>query len=117
GERELWRHLHGRRFAKYKFRRQQPIGTFIADFVCFTLKLVVEVDGGYHDKPEQQKLDDLRAAYLRESSFTVIRFSNDEVLRAMPDVLDRIHWACKERKVYNELPSPLAGEGGATDRS
>jgi very-short-patch-repair endonuclease len=49
-ERGLWRHLRLRQFAGYKFRRQQPIGKYIVDFVCFERKLIIELDGSQHSE-------------------------------------------------------------------
>ena len=116
-ERKLWRHLRRPRFAKYNFRRQQPIGTFIVDFVSFIIKLIVEVDGGYHDKSEQKKKDKIRTTLLHESRFTIIRFMNNAIEQDMPNVLNRIEQKCIELSQNLDFPSPLAGEGGATDRS
>jgi very-short-patch-repair endonuclease len=95
-ERALWSCLKGRHFAKLKFRRQQPIGTFIADFVCFEIKLVVELDGGYHRTHKQKLFDAERTAFLAESGFTVIRFTNDEILNALPEVLEHIRKVCRD---------------------
>ena len=72
-------HLRAARFRGLKFRRQQPIGDYIVDFICFERKLIVEVDGSQHlDAIER---DDARTAWLESLGFTVLRFWNDEVLR------------------------------------
>ena len=69
-----------------KFRRQHIVGPFIGDFVCIPLKLVVEIDGGYHNLPELQVSDKDRDAWLQSRGYTVIRFTNDEVLGDIDNV-------------------------------
>ncbi len=87
-EAQLWRHLRAGRLIQHKFKRQQPIGGYIVDFVCFARKLVVEVDGGQH--AEAKSHDDLRTAWLETQGFRVIRFWNDELLQRTELVLDEI---------------------------
>ena len=74
----------------FRFRRQHPIGDFIADFICLERRLVIEVDGGYHSTPEQQSDDAIRIEFLEHRGFTVIRFTNDEVDRNLQTVLQKI---------------------------
>ena len=74
----LWYVLRGRRLCGLKFRRQYPIKQFIADFACLAEKLVVEIDGGYHDFVYEG--DTKRQCEIESAGWTVIRFSNDEVL-------------------------------------
>ena len=64
-ERNLWNSL--RKNVSYKFRRQNPIGDFIADFACVTAKIVIEVDGGYHNEPQQQQNDLWRTEFLESN--------------------------------------------------
>jgi very-short-patch-repair endonuclease len=78
-EARLWWHLRAARLNGLKFRRQQPIGDYIVDFVCFERKLIVEVDGSQH--LDVIARDDARTAWLESIGFTVLRFWNDEVLR------------------------------------
>ena len=59
-ERLLWQHLRAKHFGRLKFRRQQPIGTYIVDFVCFEKKIIVELDGGQHARPEEMQSDSIR---------------------------------------------------------
>ena len=87
-ETQLWRQLRAGRLCAYKFKRQQPIGRFIVDFVCFTHKLIVEVDGGQH--VELQSKDEARTAWLETQGFQVIRFWNDDVLLRSQFVLEEI---------------------------
>ena len=78
-EARLWWHLRAARLRGLKFRRQQPIGDYIVDFICFERKLIIEVDGSQHlDAIER---DDVRTAWLESVGFTVLRFWNDDVLR------------------------------------
>ena len=87
-EQRLWRHLRGKRLAGYKFRRQQPLGTYILDFVCIEAKLAIEIDGGQH--AEQTACDAQRPRYLQQRGFTVSRFWNNEVLQQTEAVLTAI---------------------------
>ncbi len=85
----LWKAIR-KDIQSYKFRRQHPIGDYIADFICLPKKLVIEVDGGYHDTPEQQQEDQIRTSFLESKGHTVIRFKNDEILYDLPMVIMRI---------------------------
>jgi adenine deaminase len=86
----LWEHLKGKQLNKYKFRRQHIIGGFIADFVCLSKKLVIEVDGLIHQLPENKINDAERTVALNEFGFEVIRFSNSEVLHQIETVTNKI---------------------------
>ncbi len=81
----LWQILR-RKGLGIKFRRQHAIGEFIADFVCLDEQLVIEVDGGYHETPEQREDDERRTAILNQMGYRVLRFTNDEVLYHTDDV-------------------------------
>ena len=70
----VWRALRGSRLAGLKFRRQVPIGPYVADFLCHEAKIIVEVDGPSHDDPEQSLLDRERDAWLESRGFRVLRF-------------------------------------------
>jgi len=85
-ERELWQHLRNRQLAGAKFRRQVPIGRYIADFLCADARLIVEVDGGQHS----DATDAARTDWLEAQGFRVIRFWNHEVLTNIEGVLTRI---------------------------
>ena len=87
-EQAIWKHLRGRRFADLKFRRQFPIGPYIADFCCVERKLVVELDGGQH--VSQRAYDDEREEFIETQGFRVIRFWNDVVLRETDTVIAQI---------------------------
>ena len=87
-ERKLWSHLRAKQLNDLKFRRQQPIGRYIVDFVCFEKRLVIELDGGQHSKLENKDLK--RTQWLQESGYQVIRFWNNQVLQNIDGVLTRI---------------------------
>lgn len=86
----LWEHLKTKQLGNYKFRRQHIIGGFIADFVCLSKKLVIEVDGLIHQLPENKINDAERTLALNEFGFEVIRFTNDEVLHQIETVTTKI---------------------------
>ena len=87
-EAKLWQHLRAGRLNGHKFRRQQPMGNYIVDFMCVTPKLIVEADGGQHT--ERAAYDHARTAYLNGLGFTVLRFWNHEILQQTNDVLAEI---------------------------
>ena len=101
----LWRQLRGRRLAGLKFKRQQPIGPYIVDFVCFTAGVVVEVDGGQHLDSES---DAARDAWLQKRGYRILRFWNNEVLTNTTGVLERI---AEVLCAPSPRPSPARGEG------
>ena len=85
----LWEYLKGKQTG-FSFRRQHIIGPFIADFTCLSRKLIIEIDGGYHQLPEQQTSDEYRTQWLEDNGFFVLRFTNDEVVGNTKGVLDII---------------------------
>ena len=87
-ERKLWHILRSRRFHTHKFRRQQPIGPYIADFVCFERRLVIELDGSQH--VAQAPYDANRDAFLRSRGFNVLRFCNCDVFSHPESVVETI---------------------------
>ena len=74
----------------YPFRRQHIIGNFIADFVCLPKKLIIEIDGGYHQLPDQQISDAERSSWLEQQGFKVIRFKNEEIIGNIDPILMKI---------------------------
>src|SRR5438874_42340 len=80
-EERLWEQLRNRKIKNSKFRRQHPIEGYIPDFVCLEKKLVVEVDGDYHDAEEQKRMDEFRTLTLQKNGYKLIRFTNDDVLQ------------------------------------
>ncbi|MDA3817052.1 MAG: valine--tRNA ligase [Prolixibacteraceae bacterium] len=91
-ESALWEMLRAKKLGE-KFRRQHIINDIIVDFVCLPKKLVIEVDGGYHNNPEIQDLDTLKTEILNQLGYNVIRFTNDEVLANTDSVLETIRKA------------------------
>ncbi len=85
----MWELLRGKQLGE-KFRRQHVIGDFIVDFVCLKKKIVIEIDGGYHFTPEQQKADQLRTKILQDLGYHEIRFTNDEVLNTPESVITKL---------------------------
>ncbi len=111
-ERQLWGALRDRRLAGFKFRAQQPIGPFIADFVCQSEKLIIEADGSQH---ADSAADASRDAYLRSKGYRVIRFWNNEITREFAAVLETIYATLKPphppTAARRAPPSPSRGEG------
>jgi very-short-patch-repair endonuclease len=83
-ERKLWLLLRDRRLAGVKFRRQAPIGPYIADFICLSRKLIVEADGGQHG---DDAYDAERDRWLSEEGYTTVRYSNLDILKNPEGVL------------------------------
>ena len=75
-ERKLWKRLQNRKVMNRKFRRQVPIGPYIADFLCADAKLILEIDGDSHYEHGAQERDRKRDAFLQDKEFTVLRLSN-----------------------------------------
>lgn len=112
-EKILWENLRGKKLENFKFRRQHIIDEFIVDFVCLDRTLVVEVDGKYHDTPEMMEADKLRTELLEELGYKVIRFTNEQVIGNIDEVLQTILTELNLRTSQKVLPS---GEdlGGAS---
>ncbi len=109
-ESRLWDYLRDHRLHGMKFRRQQPLDHYIADFCCLERKFVVELDGAVHDSEEQRKYDQERDQYLQNQGFKVLRITNSEIDREIRSVLEKIG------KEFNN-PSPLAGEGSENNEN
>lgn len=73
------------------FKRQHIIGDYIADFVCISSKLIVELDGGYHQLPQQQINDSQRTEWLESRGYKVLRFTNEELFNGIDNILDIIN--------------------------
>ena len=108
-ERRLWGALRARRLMGWRFRRQQPIGPYIVDFVCIERRLIVEVDGSQHR--EAIRYDTARDWFLCRRGFVVMRFWNSDVLTQTAAVLEKI-CAVSQLRRPSPPPSPAcAGEG------
>ena len=88
-EDRLWQELRGDRLGVH-FRRQHVIGMYIADFVSLKNRLVIEVDGEYHQTSAQQMDDQYRTNYLQSKGYRVIRFTNQQVLTDIESVMTKI---------------------------
>lgn len=111
----LWTFLRKRAVRGFKFRRQHPIGVYIADFACIQAKLVVEVDGATHWMPEQLANDARRTAFLERAGWRVLRVTNPDVFENMNGV-----WLAIEQLLpppaASPPPPPQAGEeNGSTE--
>lgn len=118
-ERRLWSALRGRRLQNYKFRRQHPLGPFIADFACIEYRLIVEADGGQHADNDG---DRRRTAWLERHGWRVVRFWNNEILGNSEGVQMAVLQVLEGRDTQRSphLPASRApsspvntGEGGA----
>ncbi len=107
-EQLLWRHLRGHRLKGHKFRRQQPLGPYVVDFVHFGARLIVEADGGQHNASAH---DALRDAWLRQQGFTVLRFWNNDILRQTDSVLQAIWLALEVEPPLSPTPLPQGERG------
>jgi len=89
-EKRLWHLLRAKQLAGFKFRRQEPIGPYIVDFVCHRPPVVIELDGGQHDATKQRAHDAQRTTWLESQGFAVIRFWNNQLLENEAGVLHEI---------------------------
>lgn len=114
-ERRLWSILRCKRLAGYKFKRQVIIDSYIADFVNFDRRLIVEADGSQH---ADNSYDERRDAYLERAGFTVLRFWNSDALRDSSAVAESIWRALQSPPLPSAAsrlpPSPARGEGQQT---
>ena len=89
-EKLLWEKLRNNQLGGLKFRRQHPVNIYIADFYCHKFKLIIELDGDYHNQEEQKQKDEVRTEVLRLNDLKIIRFKNEEVERDINQVLTTI---------------------------
>src|SRR5258708_637884 len=113
-EQLLWQQLRNRQLSGFKFRRQHPIGPYVADFACLNPKLVIELDGRLHDK--RYAYDEARTEFLESIGFRAVRFHNIEIYRQRSVVLATIEAALvtepRDTIETNKFstPSPPSGE-------
>ena len=86
-ERHLWRHLRDKQIEGFKFRRQQPVGTYVVDFVNLEKKVIIELDGGQH---VLQPGDRIRDEWLRAEGYKVLRFWDNQVFSNLEGVLEAV---------------------------
>lgn len=104
-ERKFWTLLRGKQLLHLRFRRQQPLGPYVADFYCPAAKLVVELDGGQHASERTAAYDEGRSDYLTAHGLRVLRFWNTDLLRDPEAVLEAIRRAVMESGI--PLPETL----------
>ncbi|WP_301749455.1 endonuclease domain-containing protein [uncultured Erythrobacter sp.] len=104
-EAKLWSMLRGQRLGGMKFKRQEQVGDYIVDFVCFGARLIVEADGSQHSENSR---DAVRDAWLTEQGFRVLRFWNNDIL-GNPEGVARVILDAAQPPLPN--PSPARGEG------
>ncbi|MDO9560816.1 MAG: endonuclease domain-containing protein [Bradyrhizobium sp.] len=103
-ERLLWSELRDHRLNGAGFRRQVPIGNYIADFMCHAARVVIELDGGQHFSDRGEQADAARSAVIEAEGFRVLRFSNHDVMSNRAGVLETIAAVCAERAPTLTLP-------------
>ncbi len=92
-EARLWRHLRRSELLGSHFRRQVPIGPYVADFACMAARLVIEVDGSQHGDAVVKARDDARTQWLAREGYRVVRFWNNDLIENIEGVLETIHAA------------------------
>jgi very-short-patch-repair endonuclease len=89
----LWRHLRRLEIKGSHFRRQVPIGPYVADFACLKERLIIEVDGSQHGEDANTRRDEARTHWLNSEGYRVIRFWNNDVMSNTKAVMEAIHEA------------------------
>ena len=112
GERLMWSWLRDKRFSKYKFRRQHPVGPHFLDFFCIEAKLNIEVDGSQHGLPENQDADAGRDTFLAAQGIKTLRFWNGRLRREKEVVRDTI-WRALQERATHPLPDYCSPVGRA----
>lgn len=107
----LWQELRRERFKGWRFRRQMPIGPYVIDFGCARHKVIVEVDGAFHDIEERVLKDEIRSAFLQSKGYALFRIRALDVLRELDAVLDGLTAFLSEQERRGDLPPsrPLDG--------
>jgi very-short-patch-repair endonuclease len=103
-EKYLWQYLRDRKLDRFKFRRQHTLGQFIVDFYCEEANLVIELDGPVH---EYLKIKDTaRQEYLQSHEYTVLRFTNDQIIHNIGNVVRQITLSLNQAMSF-----PLSASG------
>ena len=103
-EQIIWSWLRAKKLNGVKFRRQQPIGIYIVDFVSFEKKLIIEIDGGQHSFEENKVNDEVRTQWLESQGFRIIRFWNNEVFSNLEGVIAQIKEVLEDHPHPDPLP-------------
>jgi very-short-patch-repair endonuclease len=112
----LWRVLKQRPLG-LKFRRQHPIGAFVADFYCDSARTIIEIDGIAHDMGDRPQRDASREAWLNANGLTVVRISAADVLRDVENVAQSIATLCAAAPPPSALRAATSPDGGGSVRS
>lgn len=99
GESIMWNLISNNSFGVH-FRRQHIIEDYIADFICLKLKIIIEIDGGYHFSRNQIVKDAERTFWLKQNGYEVIRFSNNEVIGNTDEVISKLNQSIQQRINY-----------------
>ena len=89
-ERTIWRRVRRRQIKDLLFYRQKPVGNYVVDFYCPKAKLILEIDGGQHYEDKNIEADKIRAEYFKKLGFKILRFTNNDVLKNLDGVLNKI---------------------------
>lgn len=118
-EKVLWKSLRAMKAKGFHFRRQVPLGAYIADFACHSARLIIELDGGQHGWNAEAERDAMRTAWLENQGYRVIRFWNNEVLANIEGVLQVIGSILAQQAADSHpTPNPSPSRGGEpTDAS
>ena len=108
----LWRYVKANRIDGFGFRRQVPITNYIADFVCFSTNLIIELDGESHEFEERQKADQNRDVFFASEGFQVLRFTNEQVLSNLEGVVEIIRQTAASRICGSPPSLTLPHKGG-----
>ena len=87
-----WDYIRSKQLGGFRFKRQQIIGKYIVDFVCFEKKLIIELDGSQHGEIDIIKSDKIRDDFLKYRGFKILRFWNEEIFKNCSEVLDFIYY-------------------------
>ena len=111
----LWRYLKAHHIAGLGFRRQVPMRGYVADFACHSARLVIELDGETHDFASRQRVDQTREVWFKSQGYTVLRFTNEQVLKNLEGVIETIRKAALScaRSTPPSLSLPHKGGGNA----
>ena len=114
-EQRLWRRLRNGGVGGLSFRRQHPVGRFVLDFYCPSVRMAIELDGGQHNVASAFAKDAYRTRLLAEQGITVIRFWNNDVAENYDGVVQAILNTARDLRVRRRTPTPalpLPGGGG-----
>jgi len=114
-EKILWSYLNKSQLENIKFRRQQPIGNYIVDFMAPREKIIIELDGGQHNQDDNIIYDSQRDNYLKNCGFTVIRIWNTDVRNNINGVIEHIKYIINDPTRKSKISTLPQGEGSACD--